>query len=45
MFHSVSSGVKTLGALEDGEDESATNWIAKMKNLQEEKKKAEKKVT
>ena len=37
------SDVKTLGSADD-EDNSAASWVVRMKNLQEEKKKAEKKV-
>ena len=38
------SGVKTLGTADDKDDYSAASWVAKMKKLEEEKRKAEKKV-
>ena len=38
----VCSDVRTLGSAEGGE--SASDWITRMRNIQEEKKKAEKKV-
>ena len=44
-FHFTSSGVKTLGSAGGGEHESAASWVVKMKNLEEEKKKAKKKVS
>ena len=37
------SGVKSLGSA-DIDEESAASWVVRMKSLQEEKKKAEKKV-
>ena len=37
------SDVRTLGSVEEG-GESAADWITRMRNMEEEKKKAEKKV-
>ena len=38
------SGVKTLGSADDEED-GAASWVIKMRMLEQEKKKAEKKVS
>lgn len=38
------SGVKTLGSADDEKDNSAASWVIRMRMLEEEKKKAEKKV-
>ena len=39
------SGVRTLGSADDEEDNSAASWVIRMKMLEKEKKKAEKKVS
>ena len=39
------SGVRSLGSADDEGDSSAASWVIRMKMLEEEKKKAEKKVS